>query len=276
MDNRIRSLAVSDYRLDFAESEVRLVVYPEHMTPGTRVRGRLMGPSSAYASTVEVAYHWREVTRGADHIVLRAVIPEPCFWEPKKAFQYAGPVEMWQDDACCERRSLSHGLAQVRLTPQALVLNGKPLALRGTTHAPQSAIEARELHERGYNLLLAREPTRDTWALAARFGYFVLAHVVDLATLVAAPAEIDASPSTLGWVLSPEQLERVDPAHAARCGKVGVELTAVPAQPLPAQVAFVLCTAQHLPAMAELALPKLVIGSEGQPSAGVLGWIELE
>ncbi len=56
MDNRIRQIEVRDRSLIPAEAEVWITVTPEHHTPTTEVRGRLMGPRCPYASTVEVAY----------------------------------------------------------------------------------------------------------------------------------------------------------------------------------------------------------------------------
>jgi hypothetical protein len=176
MDNQIREIMVIDQRLDFAESELRLAVYPQVLTPTTEVKGRLMGPSSAYTSTVEVAYHWRELSRGADHIVLRTVIPEPCFWEPQKAFLYGGPLELWQDGRRCDQRVLTHALRQVRSHGSELHINGKKVTLRSTRSVPETESQARDLHEQGFNALVAPAATPAQAELAERCGFILLEH----------------------------------------------------------------------------------------------------
>lgn len=174
MDNRIRDLVLTDHRLDFAESEIHLTVYPERLTAATEVKGRLMGPSSAYTSTVEVAYHWREFERTSEYIRLRVVIPEPCFWEPQKAFLYHGPLELLQDGRRCEQRLLRHALRQVRIVGAELRVNGKSMPIRGTGALPTSDDEARALHEQGYNVLLVLDPAPASRDFADRFGLLVL------------------------------------------------------------------------------------------------------
>ena len=68
----------------------------------TQVRGRLTGPRCPYTTTVEVAYPFREHSRdygegGSPRLTLRAIIPEPSWWDPQTPFLYEGPVELWQD-----------------------------------------------------------------------------------------------------------------------------------------------------------------------------------
>src|SRR5688500_9271975 len=96
MLNRILDAYVATHRADPADAELRVVVRTERITPTTEIKGRLMGPQSAFASTVEIAYPFRELAR-SDHILLRVLIPEPSWWTPSTPLLYEGPLELWQD-----------------------------------------------------------------------------------------------------------------------------------------------------------------------------------
>ena len=61
MINRIVDLEVNDRSTVPAEAEVHVSVWPERIEPGLEVRGRLMGPRCRFATTIEVAYHFRRV-----------------------------------------------------------------------------------------------------------------------------------------------------------------------------------------------------------------------
>jgi hypothetical protein len=110
MTNRIIGVSVINHRLDPHETELRVHVDVENLTPATEVRGRLVGPRSAVSSTVEIAYPLREVERSSNQVVLRVVIPEANWWQPETPFLYEGPVELWQDGQRCDRREVSHGI----------------------------------------------------------------------------------------------------------------------------------------------------------------------
>src|SRR5438067_2489008 len=107
MANRILNASVIDHRLDPHETELRIHVEVEKVTPTTEIRGRIIGPRNVYSSTIEVAYPLREIARN-EHLEMRVVIPEACWWEPKTPFLYQGLLELWQDDVLCDRRNLSH------------------------------------------------------------------------------------------------------------------------------------------------------------------------
>src|SRR5205809_747502 len=109
MANRILDAYVVTHHADSADAELRIQVCPESITPTTQVKGRLMGPRSPYSSTVEIAYPLRELAR-TEHILLRVLIPEPNFWEPKSPLLYEGPLELWQDGERVEQIWLRHGI----------------------------------------------------------------------------------------------------------------------------------------------------------------------
>ena len=52
MNNRITDLSVREGRLTPTEADVYVGVYPAELTSTTQVRGRLLGPSCPYATTV--------------------------------------------------------------------------------------------------------------------------------------------------------------------------------------------------------------------------------
>src|ERR1035438_3195722 len=178
MANRIRDVQVVNHRLDPHEAELRVIVELAEMSGETQIKGRLMGPRSVYSSTVEIAYSLKEIER-TNPIVLSAVIPEPCWWEPKTPFLYQGPLEVWQDGVLCDRRELSHGIRNLQWTPKGLRLNGRPFVLRGkAVESPFDEGRVRQWHDDGINVLLptSNEALPDTGlsALADRFGFFVI------------------------------------------------------------------------------------------------------
>src|SRR4051812_11934568 len=104
MTNAILKVELSDYSLIPAEAEVRVTVVPQLVNTRTEVRGRLMGPRCRFASTVEVAYHFRPllIPTAQPALTVRAIIPEASFWEPQSPHLYAGPLELWQDGQRCQ------------------------------------------------------------------------------------------------------------------------------------------------------------------------------
>jgi hypothetical protein len=178
MTNRICDVHVVNHRLDPHETELRLIVEVEELTPPTQIRGRLMGPRSLYSSTVEIAYSLKEIER-TNRIVLRAIIPEPSLWEPKTPFLYQGPLELWQDGALCDRRELSHGIRNLQLTAKGPRLNGLPFVLRGkAVEPPFDERQARQWHDDGINsIVMPCDPPEIAPALSAladRFGFFLM------------------------------------------------------------------------------------------------------
>ncbi len=292
MNNRIRRISIFQARLDPAEAELWVSVYPEQLTSTTVVRGRLMGPRCQYASTVEVAYPLREHSRqyekeGEPRLIMRVIIPEPSLWEPETPFLYQGPVELWQKGQGCDEVQLSHGLREFRLSPQGIRWNGRILSIRGVERSGTSEQDALELRRAGCNALLAPVSSVSLWQDADRFGFLMLGRMMSRSQFQQAH-ELWRHPCCLGWVLDAKLLE--DPLGRAVGGNLGdkdhlmgVELDQKSATPLPAAIRFVLCPENALPALAEIGLPKLVrkeVGSlvdEGaevtSSSPGILGWI---
>ena len=148
------------------------------MTPTTQIKGRLMGPRNAYRSTVEVAYPLREIER-AGTIVLRVVIPEASWWEPRTPFLYQGPLELWQDGQLRECHDLSHGIRTLQMTANGLRLNGKSLALHGTAvELPFHETQALQWHNEGINALFTSADDAEMKSallrIANRFGFLAM------------------------------------------------------------------------------------------------------
>jgi hypothetical protein len=298
MTNRIKEIRVFEGRLDPAEAEVCIAVYSEALTSTTQVRGRLMGPSCLYATTVEVAYPLRELSReyeslGTPHITVRALIPEPNLWTPATPFLYRGVVELWQGGQCCERVPITRGLRGIKLGARGLRVNGQPVIIRGLACARCSEEDASRLHQAGCNTLLV-PPTAESaglWELGDRYGFLMLGKLsswnqVDQAGFV------PRHPSILGWVLEPEFFRHpllvedpslatsLLPRYATEEPLAGMALPqSAAAASVPPGVSFVLGTEETLAALAEINLPTIVLSArpfgEPLPAAGpdVLGWI---
>jgi hypothetical protein len=280
--NRIVDFLIEDENLTPATAEVWVTVLPQRQDAGTDVRGRLMGPRCAYASTVEVAYPLRPLTpnpspplrgRGEeeralphDAVTRQVVIPEPSFWEPESPFLYEGVVELWQDGTRCDQRTIRHGLRLLTLGSRGLRLNGRPLRLRGCQ--PPGVCDVRDLRSRGCNIVVA-EAAEGLCDAADRLGLFVLAPATtpdrsEVRRLV-------AHPCFLGWLLTADAARQgVLPAE----GLIGVELQQVPAEPLPAGIHFLVVSQESTAAAAALGLPLLVRGAaEEGTAATILGHI---
>lgn len=228
MTNRILRLDVRDHSLIPASAEVHLTVVPERLDAGTKVRGRLMGPRCRFASTIEIAYHFRPIegrtmpapgrevsspdksgseTRREPHpsggrsLTLRALLPEASLWEPETPHLYLGPVELWQDGNRVEVVEVRHGLRSLAIGPRGLRINGKLIALRGRQVESLSDQEALALRYAGVNLLVApaRDSSRHVWEVADRVGFLVVGSSQPV------PAEkpgsdLAAHASFLGWL----------------------------------------------------------------------------
>src|SRR5579883_857477 len=119
MTNRIRQCHWYPRILDPTLGEVAVAVYPQRLASRTQVRGYLTGPRCPYATTIEVAYPWRETSRtyekeGEPHISARAVIPEPSLWEPQTPFLYEGTVELWDNGKLSDRVAIRLGLRDLK------------------------------------------------------------------------------------------------------------------------------------------------------------------
>jgi hypothetical protein len=292
--NRIHQVVVRNRVLDPVSSEICITVIPEQPTRAAEIRGRLMGPSCPYATTVEVAYPLRPILdRTADFPDLsrRVLIPEASFWDPVSPFLYQGPVELWEGDHCHDRVQVRHGLRVLTLSPAGLRFNGRPLALRGVQRNRCPEDEAIALHRAGVILLLApaTPANADLWDVADRFGFLLLGRLGDTddEALHLAATNWCWRPSCFGWLLSQEVLDRPDRWETVcqrllggRKNLLGIELSHRLSQPLPKDVCFLAGSEALLASSDGTLMPLLVLGKKDdrarQPAeaAGILGWVE--
>jgi len=118
------NLEVWTHSLDPMRATVR-VRLPWPLEPAAEVRGRLMGPRCRFATTVEVAYPFRQM----EPSVYAAVIPEPSLWEPGCPFLYEGPIECSLGGNVIQRAWVRHCLRTTKMGAHGFLLNGK--AVRG-------------------------------------------------------------------------------------------------------------------------------------------------
>jgi hypothetical protein len=207
MENRIRRIEVFDHSLDPVAAEMWISVWPEFRTATTQVRGRLMGPCCLYSSTVEVAYplHPLPAHQQAPEssiLTVRAVIPEASLWEPQCPFLYHGPIELWQDGQRSDRVIVRHGLRSLQWSERGLLVNGRPLTLRGQRIAACSDHEATGRRQAGYNLLIAPVAANSlaVWEQADRFGFLVLGQLGEDADETRLMEMLRRHASCLGWL----------------------------------------------------------------------------
>lgn len=271
MSNRILDAYVATHRADPADAELRIIVRTERITPTTEIKGRLMGPRSPYAGTVEIAFPFRELAR-SNHILLRVLIPEPSWWEPKTPLLYEGPLELWQDGERCEQIRLRHGIRTVQLTDAGLSVNGQPCRLKGVRADTFTEEDVRRWHDEGVNLVLvpARDEAMDLWKITDRFGLFVLGRIDQPHQWPRWALACQRYPSFLGSVLTSPALD-IRAERAPGPGLLGAELSAdgVPQ----GRFDFVLGDG---PMLGAKDVPRILLTDQPPPDANkyVLGWVK--
>jgi hypothetical protein len=276
MLNRIDQIEVSNRSLIPAEAEVWITVSPEHASPTTEVRGRLMGPRCTYASTIEVAYPLRQLPPGrgpaeSPGLVRRVAIPEASLWDPSSPFLYEGPVELWQDGCRCDQVTVRHGLRSFQLTPGGLRVNGRPLPLAGRTVTTLRDEDAQTFRAAGCNLLLTPLETalQSLWDQADRLGFLVLGEITDPDQDTRRKMEVlSRHACCLGWVMNAREGTVPTPANR---GLLGYRCHEPPAA-VPPGIDFLVGPSKIAPSLAKPGLPLLVTGTAPAPQpAGVGG-----
>src|SRR5262245_9694928 len=110
---RIKSSTVRLARLTPTEAELRIELRCTEMRSTSEIRGRLMGPTCLYSTTIDIAYPVKMLPhrKDASHALeARVVIPEPAWWDPESPFFYHGPVELWEHERRIESFNLKCGL----------------------------------------------------------------------------------------------------------------------------------------------------------------------
>jgi hypothetical protein len=276
MPHRIFSLETVTTRFDPVEAEVSIAVAPEEPGEGLTLRGRLNGPKSPYANTVEIAYYLKPLPAEGDLLRARVIIPEANLWRPKTPFLYEGPIELWQGETCLDRQQVVHGLRHVRLTRHGLRLNGEAFRLKGVLAAELSDPTAERFRAAGINLIVAPVTfdNAELWRRTERLGFFVLGQLDGKAEEILWHAEehLTRRVSALGWLL-PQSLTR-EPQHwhnamlhlqgGRRDVLFGVKLEELPLGVLPGHVSFLVCEARFLPDLEPASIPRLLLARRGE------------
>jgi hypothetical protein len=182
-------LTITVQRHDPAETEIHLVA-PEPVT------ARLLGPRCRFASTVEVAY-WFRPAPGLPG-TLRAIVPEPSFWDPESPFLYDAIVRTAAGSEI--RRTI--GLRSVQLGPDGFRIERRPLLLNAV--ARDRLDDAAALRQAGVNAIVCpvTPETTSIWADADSWGFFVLGELsTDSLPMVAG---LENHASCLGWICPPD------------------------------------------------------------------------
>src|SRR5215471_1330565 len=103
-------------RYDPAETEITItIVVDDPDTSGLELKGRLVGPSTPLAETIEVAYPLKMSASEQGLLRARVMLPDPCMWSPEAPFLYRGPVELWQHGQLREQTVVQHGAKELLL-----------------------------------------------------------------------------------------------------------------------------------------------------------------
>ncbi|HEX3315154.1 MAG TPA: hypothetical protein VHR72_09710 [Gemmataceae bacterium] len=186
-------------RHDPAETEI-------HLHAPEPVSARLLGPRCRFASTVEVAY-WFRPAPGMPG-TLRAIVPEPSFWDPEAPFLYDAIAHTAAGSEI--RRTL--GLRSIQLGADGFRIERRPLRLNAV--ARDRLDDAAALRQAGVNAIVCSvtPETTSIWADADAWGFLVLGEI-SAESLPLLP-QLEAHASCLGWI--------VDPFLAPPTGFVGV------------------------------------------------------
>jgi hypothetical protein len=217
MPARIDDVTIKPVRLTPAEAELAVEVTYSPAPPACELHGRLIGPTCAYSTTVEVAYPIRKSHVSEDDprkLIGRIVIPEPSWWDPDSPFLYSGIVELWEGNEKKDGVQVRVGLRNIKLTELGLIWNGHRLSLPGRRRDTFAQAEIAKLHGRGYKLIVvpANEANAPLWAMADLAGLLILG-LVSSSTPINIAA-LSRSPSCLGWVLT---IDSDDEAKAKSC-----------------------------------------------------------
>ena len=202
--NRITQFSIADRVLGPTEAEIWVLADAESITPTTELRGRLVGPTCPYSTTIEVAYPLRPFPKppaGLPPLARRLNVPEPSFWDPVAPFLYHGIVELWQDGQCCDRRTFRHGFRDARIDGETVVWNGKAMKLSIVDRSDLTETELPALRRNGVNAIVLPGEAESLWQAAERLGFAVIGRASK-----PRPGwlELTRSAACLGWIIPRE------------------------------------------------------------------------
>jgi Glycosyl hydrolases family 2 len=130
--NRLKG--IEHYRLAVspAEADIWFRVVVQRVTPGTEVRGRIVGPRCLFTEMVEVVSRLRSVKHKQEEqvaLLARTAFPEPGYWDPHTPLLYRVVVELWQDGQRCEVSGFDLGFRMTEMGSGNVFVNQKPFFL---------------------------------------------------------------------------------------------------------------------------------------------------
>jgi hypothetical protein len=201
--NHIRSLHMEIRTLNPAEADVRFHVAVDRPDDRLGLKGRLVGPRCAYASTVEVAYPLRDAPPGeTTKLSARAIIPEPNFWEPPCPFLYEARIELLEDGNRIDSITMTTGLRTVAISGRSFVLNGKPFEAKAMEPVHLTEPDLAEVRRQFNTVVLpVSDETRPFWHACDQMGLGVVGRVENQS----APQLFSNHPCLLAWIVADEK-----------------------------------------------------------------------
>jgi hypothetical protein len=157
MASRIRELTIRANRLTPTEAELAIELQCPLPKPTTELRGRLLGPSCPYSTTVEVAYPIRRTrphAHGSEIFHGQVVIPEPAWWDPESPFLYHGPIELWEHEHKVEEVRVRIGLRHATWQDERLIWNGRPIPVASEPTGHVDEVAFKTLRAAGKNAIV--------------------------------------------------------------------------------------------------------------------------
>ena len=190
MNAAIDSIQVLERRLGIADAELWIVGPPE-------MSGRLAGPKTRYASTIEAPFYLQKIPNpAAPSGAQRVLIPEPSLWSPETPYLYEAKLDL----GAMGKVRFNLGLRRLTWTKEEFRINGGRVELKAVQRSTLEEADALALREAGINVVFVPVSQPSVWEVADRVGLLVIGevgHQFDLAL------RLRRHPSVLGWMIDP-------------------------------------------------------------------------
>lgn len=152
--------------------------------PAWRLVGEVVGPFSHRTRCLTATVKFRQplapssaVPSSGGDLLVEAVMPDPCFWQPEQPFYYEVGIRLVAGDATLAEVRRQLGLRPVGAHGRRFYMQGKPWVVRAVTPGPalsdEDLLDALEL---GATLLVVQPPA-ELCERANRHGVMVMAEV---------------------------------------------------------------------------------------------------
>ncbi|MBX9682087.1 MAG: hypothetical protein K2X38_25295 [Gemmataceae bacterium] len=190
MNAPLDSIEVLERRLGIVDAELWIVGPPE-------MSGRLAGPKTRYASTIEVPFYLQKIPNpAAPPGAQRVLIPEPSLWSPETPYLYEAKLDL----GGAGKVRFNLGLRRLAWTREDFRVNGATIELKAEQRTTLSEANGLALRQAGINVVFVPVSQSGAWDVADRVGLFVIGEVgrqFDLAL------RLRRHPSVLGWMIDP-------------------------------------------------------------------------